>query len=101
MSIPLINSNGYARASFITIENKIIQMKKIAINVPPKLAEAFEKADGESKRKAELFINAWLTDFFSKETANDRLFDIMKKATSEAASNGFDEKELQLLLKNG
>ena len=40
-------------------------MKKIAINVPPKLAEAFEKADGESKG-----------------TANDRLFNIMKKATS-------------------
>lgn len=76
-------------------------MKKIAINVPPKLAEAFEKADGESKRKAELFINAWLTDFFSKETSNDRLFDMMKKATAEAASKGFDEKELQALLKNG
>ena len=40
-------------------------MKKIAINVSPKLAEAFEKADGESKG-----------------TANDRLFNIMKKATS-------------------
>ena len=59
-------------------------MKRIAINVPPKSAEGFEKSDGESK-----------------ETANDRLFDIMKKATSEAAYNGFDEKELQLLLKNG
>ena len=59
-------------------------MKKIAINVPPKLAEAFEKADDESK-----------------VTANDRMFDIMKKATSEAAFNGFDEKELQLLLKDG
>jgi hypothetical protein len=75
-------------------------MKKIAINVPPNLAEAFENADGESKRKAELFINAWLTDFFSKQTANDRLFDIMKKATKEASANGFNEEELQALLKN-
>lgn len=76
-------------------------MKKIAINVPPNLAEAFEKADGESKRKAELFINAWLTDFFSKQTANDRLFEIMAKATQEASSKGFSEEELQTLLKNG
>jgi hypothetical protein len=75
-------------------------MKKIAINVPPNLADAFENADGESKRKAELFINAWLTDFFSKQSSNDRLFDIMKKATNEARSNGFNEEELQALLKN-
>lgn len=74
-------------------------MKKIVINVPPNLANAFENADGESKRKAELFINAWLTDFFSKQTANDRLFDIMKEATKEANANGFNEEELQILLK--
>jgi hypothetical protein len=74
-------------------------MKKIAINVPPNLADAFEKADGESKRKAELFINAWLTDFFSKQTANDRLFEVMKMATQEATANGFNEAELQALLK--
>lgn len=75
-------------------------MKKIAINVPPNLADVFENADGESKRKAELFINAWLTDFFSKQTPNDRLFDIMKKATKEVNSKGFNEEELQALLNN-
>jgi hypothetical protein len=75
-------------------------MKKIAINVPPNLADAFEKADGESKRKAELFINAWLTEFFSKQTANERLFDIMNHATAEAKNNGFNEAELQALLKD-
>ncbi|MCS3736215.1 hypothetical protein [Mucilaginibacter dorajii] len=69
-------------------------MKKITINVPPNLADAFEKADAESKRKAELFINAWLTDFFSKQTANDRLFEVMKMATQEASANGFNETEL-------
>ncbi len=74
-------------------------MKKIAINVPPNLADAFEKADWESKRKAELFINAWLTDFFSKQTANARLFEIMKSATQEANANGFNEAELQAMLK--
>jgi len=75
-------------------------MKKIAINVPPNLADAFEKADGESKRKAELFINAWLTEFFSKQTANERLFDTMNHATVEAKNNGFNEAELQALLKD-
>jgi len=74
-------------------------MKTIAINVPPKLADAFEKADDGSKRKAELFINAWLTDFFSHETANERLFTIMQKATTEAKVNGFNEAELHELLK--
>jgi hypothetical protein len=75
-------------------------MKTIAINVPPNLADAFEKADTERKRTAELYINAWLADFFSNQSANERLFDIMKKATAEAKANGFNEAELQELLKS-
>ncbi len=75
-------------------------MKKIAINVPPNLAKAFEQADQESKRKAELFINAWLSEFFGNQTANERLFEVMKKATLEAKANGFNEDELQELLKD-
>lgn len=74
-------------------------MKKIAINVPPNLADAFENADIESKRKAEIFINAWLTDFFSKQSANERLFEVMKRATAEASANGFSETASQKMLK--
>ena len=75
-------------------------MKTIAINVPPNLADAFEKADSERKRTAELYINAWLADFFSNQSANERLFGIMKKATAEAKASGFNEAELQELLKS-
>lgn len=75
-------------------------MKTIAINVPPGLADAFEKADADRKRKAELYINAWLSDFFSNKSANERLFDVMKKATAEAKERGFNETELQDLLKS-
>ncbi|WP_069658786.1 hypothetical protein [Arcticibacter eurypsychrophilus] len=74
-------------------------MKIIAINVSPHLADAFDKADGESKRKVEFFINAWLTTFFSKQTSNDRLFDVMKRATEEASANGFSEMEFQTIIK--
>lgn len=74
-------------------------MKTIKIHVPPDLAKAFEKADIERRKKAELFINAWLTDFFSDQTANERLLDIMKKATAEAKANDFNEAELKELLK--
>lgn len=73
-------------------------MKTIAIKVSPNLADAYEKADIEYKRKAEQYINAWLTHFFNNQKANDTLFDIMKKATIEAEKNGFTESKLQELL---
>lgn len=75
-------------------------MKTIAINVPPNLADAFDKADAERKRTAELYINAWLTNFFSNQSANERLFAIMSKATTEAKAKGFSEAELRKLLKS-
>ncbi|WP_184541762.1 hypothetical protein [Mucilaginibacter sp. FT3.2] len=74
-------------------------MKAISINVPPKIADAFEKADEGSKRKAEIYINAWLTDFFGGQSANERLFSIMSQATAEAKANGFNEAEFYKLLK--
>ncbi|WP_259069058.1 hypothetical protein HDF24_05500 [Mucilaginibacter sp. X4EP1] len=59
-------------------------MENISIPVPPYIARAFEKADSDAKRKAEIYINAWLSDFFSEKSANEQLFAIMKKATAEA-----------------
>ncbi|WP_256005302.1 hypothetical protein [Pedobacter deserti] len=55
---------------------------------PTDIALASEKAEGESKRKTE------------NDSNDDRLFDVMKQATIEAAANGFDESELQAMLKN-
>jgi hypothetical protein len=63
-------------------------MENISIPIPPYLARAFKKADPSVKRKAEVYINAWLSDFFSDKPANEQLFAIMKKATAEAKANG-------------
>jgi hypothetical protein len=73
-------------------------MENISIPVPPYIARAFEKADTSVKRKAEIYINAWLSDFFSDEPANEQLFAIMKKATAEAKANGFTPEKLDELL---
>jgi len=75
-------------------------MENISIPVPPYIARVFENADMTVKRKAEIYINAWLSDFFSSEPANDQLFAIMKKATAEAKSNGFTPEKLDDLLKD-
>ena len=75
-------------------------MENISIPVPPYIARAFENADMTVKRKAEIYINAWLSDFFSAEPGNDQLFAIMKKATAEAKSNGFTQEKLDDLLKD-
>ena len=75
-------------------------MENITIPVPPDIAKAFANADMAVKRKAETFINAWLSDFFSGKPANEQLFSIMKKATAEANANGFTPDKLDELLKD-
>ncbi len=75
-------------------------MENISIAVPPYIARAFEKADSSVKRKAEIYINAWLSDFFSGKPANEQLFAIMKKATAEATANGLTSEQLDQLLKD-
>ncbi len=73
-------------------------MENISIPVPPFIARAYEKADSSVKRKAEIYINAWLNNFFSDMSANEQLFDIMKKATAEAKANDFTPDKLDELL---
>ena len=73
-------------------------MENITIPVLPYIARAFEKADKSVKRKAEIYINAWLNDFFSNKPANEQLFAIMKKATAEAKANGLTPEQLDGLL---
>jgi hypothetical protein len=75
-------------------------MENITIPVPPYIARAFENADTSVKRKAEIYINAWLSDFFSGKPANEQLFAIMKKATTEAKTNGLTPEQLDELLKD-
>ncbi len=75
-------------------------MENITIPVPPYIARAFENADSNVKRKAEIYINAWLSDFFSTKSANEQLFAIMKQASSEAKSNGLTQEKLDELLKD-
>jgi len=75
-------------------------MENITIPVPPYIARAFEQADAAVKRRAEIYINAWLSDFFSSKPANDQLFAIMKKATAEARANGLTSEQLDKLLQD-
>jgi hypothetical protein len=75
-------------------------MESIQIPVPPFIARAFENADASVKRKAEIYINAWLNDFFSNKPANRQLFDIMEKGTEEAKGKGFTPDKLNELLNN-
>ena len=75
-------------------------MTTISIHVPPYVAQAFEKAEDDVKKRAENFINAWLNDFLSKKSPNEQLFELMKKATAEAKSKGFSSDNLDDLLKD-
>ncbi len=75
-------------------------MENISIPVPPYIARAFKNADTAVKRKAEIYINVWLSDFFSDKSPNEQLFEIMKKATAEAKANGLTPEKLEELLKN-
>jgi hypothetical protein len=63
-------------------------MENITIPVPPFIAKAFANADGSVKRKAEIYINAWLNDFLSNRLTNEQLFEIMQKGSAEAKANG-------------
>lgn len=75
-------------------------MKTISLNVPPKVAQAFEQADASVKQRAEIYINAWLDSFLSKQSPNERLKKIMDNAAKEAERNGFTSDKLDDLLKD-
>ena len=75
-------------------------MKTISINVSPEIANSFEKADERDKSRVELYINMWLKEIFSPTSANQRLFEIMKRSSSEAKNNGFKPEMLEDILKD-
>ena len=76
------------------------KMKTITINVLPEIANCFEKADERDKNRVELYINAWLNEIFGKQSANKRLWDIMKTSSDEAKRNGFKSEMLEEILKD-
>lgn len=75
-------------------------MESILISVPPYIARAFNNADDDKKRNAEIYINTFLNEIFSEEPANERLFKTMKKASDEAKGNGFTTDVMNELLKD-
>jgi len=75
-------------------------METITINVLPELANSFERADERDKNRIESYINAWLNEIFGKQSANERLLDIMKKSSAEAKRNGFKPEMLDEILKD-
>jgi hypothetical protein len=75
-------------------------MNTISIHVPNSLATIYEKANEEKKKKAERYINAWLSSFLSSQSPDDSLFDIMKKATDIAKKNGLTPEMLDQLMKD-
>jgi hypothetical protein len=73
-------------------------MENITIAVPPFIAQAYAKADATIRRKAEIYINAWLNDFFSTRSANETLFELMDKGGEEARLKGLTQEKLDELL---
>ncbi len=74
-TLPPYKNQGAVFFLYLTMEN-------ITIPVPPFIAQAFTKADGAVRRKAEIYINAWLNDFFSSRPANEQLFELMQKGSA-------------------
>lgn len=72
-------------------------MNTITINVSPEIANFFETADTRTKNRTELYINAWLNETFSKKTANESLWEVMKMSSAEAKRNGYKPEMLETI----
>jgi len=75
-------------------------MKTISIHVSPEIADSFEKADERDKNRVELYINAWLNETFGKKSANECLWDIMTKSSTEAKRNGYQPEMLEDIIED-
>ena len=80
--------------------NAIDKMKTVTINVLPEIANFFEKADERDKSRVELYTNTRVNEIFGKQSANERLLDIMKESSAEAKRNGFKPEMLEEILKD-
>ena len=75
-------------------------MNTITINVSPEIANYFEQADISAKNSVESYINTWLSDTFSKKTANESLLNIMTKSSAEAKNNGYKPEMLETIIED-
>lgn len=73
-------------------------METIKIQVQPALANAFNSADVELKKKAEIMLNIQLQKIFLKQTSKQRLLNVMQNASLQAKKNGLTEEKLNQLL---
>ncbi len=75
-------------------------MNTISIHVPDSLARVYNHADENKKKRAEQYINAWLTNFLNSKSSNDKITEIMKRVSDTAKSNGLTPEILEDLLKD-
>ena len=74
-------------------------MNSISVPVPPHMARAFGTADAEKKKQVEIDISACIGKLFGHNAADEQLFAIIKKASSEAKDNGLTTDKLNELVK--
>ena len=75
-------------------------MNTITINVTPENANYFYKANERIRNRVEVYINALLSETFCEKSPDERLLDIMEKASAEAKSNGYKPEMLEEILRN-
>jgi hypothetical protein len=69
--------------------------KTITINVSSDIADFYERVDKHERKHTEMYINQWLTEIIEKKSADNQLFDIMKKCSAQAQKNGYKEEMLE------
>lgn len=62
-----------------------ILVEKIQIKVSQKLALAFSKASGETRKRAEILLNIQLQQLLNPQTDIERLQSILEKGAKESA----------------
>lgn len=80
-------------------------MEQIVIEVSATTARKWRKASTRLKLEVSRLLDSRIPVFLDKkkggnQTANEKLFSLMKKASTEAKSTGLTEKKLDELLKD-
>ncbi len=74
-------------------------MTQVTISLETDVASAYNKANPQMRKKAEILVNLWLKDLFSsKARAKKELFEIMQTAGKIAQANGLTPEILERLM---
>ena len=74
-------------------------MTQVTISLEKDVASAYNKANPQMRKKAEILVNLWLKDLFSgKAKTKKELFEIMQTAGKISQSNGLTPEVLERLL---